>query len=79
MSVADLVQLEPGTSAMRAPAMLVRLCRLEQRRAILRQAEHVLRKRIDFFQANTLLMPIPTYITTELQIRSIMTAMASLG
>lgn len=79
MSVADLVQLEPGTSAMRAPAMLVRLCRLERRRAILRQAEHVLRKRIDFFQANTLLMPIPTYITTELQIRSIMTAMASLG
>jgi len=79
VSLIDLVQLEPGTTAMRAPAMLARLARLERRGAIARRAESLLRTRIDAFQAATTLAPIPTDLTTGLQIRSVMTALASLG
>lgn len=78
VSLGDLVQLEPGTTAMRAPAMLARLARLERAPDIAAAAETILSRRIAAFQAATTLRPIPTPITTALQMASITTAMARL-
>jgi len=78
VSLADLVQLEPGTTAMRVPAMLARLARLTRQEKIALAAETVLRGRIDAFRVATSLTPIPSETTTALQARAVVTAMASL-
>lgn len=74
----DLVQLEPGTTAIRAPAMLARLGRLEGQRNLTAAAEAIVARRIIAFQASSRLSPVPLTVTTTLQSASITGAMAML-
>lgn len=79
VSLRDLVQLEPGTAAMRMPAMLARLARLQGDPAAAAAAERLLHRRIADELRAAPLHPIPIATTARLQIQSILTSMTLLG
>jgi len=79
ISLRDLVQLEPGTALMRAPAMLARLATLAGDRTIASDAQALLARRIAAQDAKSPLHPVPTERAVALQIQSITTSMAELG
>jgi hypothetical protein len=78
VSLAELVQLEPGTTMMRAPAMLARLAERAGEPGIAAQVRAALARRLARYRAEAPLIPIPVARTIALQMRSILTAAADL-
>jgi hypothetical protein len=78
VSYRDLVEYEPGTAALRTPAMLVRLARIENASAVAADAGNVLSRRLAVqFRAGPL-VPIALERSTSLQMSSILAAAAYL-
>lgn len=78
VSLADLVQLEPGATLMRAPAMLVRLAKLHGDCTTAAAVRALLARRIAAQKARAPLRPVPMEQAVALQIESITTAMTML-
>lgn len=78
-SLADLVQLEPGTTQMRAPAMLARLARRLGEPALAAAAEALTAGYIGEYLRRSSLRPVPVARSIALQIESIILSARQAG
>lgn len=73
----DLVQIEPGTTAMRTPAMVARLAGKKGETDIVAQAQALLTERVAHQIKEAALRVVPIEQSVGLQIKSILTSIAS--
>ena len=72
LSLADLVQLEPGTTQMRAPAMLARLARRRGEFALADAAQTLIAQYLSDYRRRSSLRLVPVDRSVSLQVQSIL-------